>query len=125
MSVNDLAGGRKIGDLYPEQLFAGEAPIVTDAAPSLVAALAKYEVAALTATGVTTYVEGTHTAAQLVIVAQPITAIGQQVPFYVAGYFNNELLVWPAGLDVLGLAARKAFVKGTPVYIGNVVSLRG
>ena len=120
MAVNDLAGDALPASYTPEHLFAGDAPVVTDAAPSLVASIAKYQVVALTATGVTTFIPGTHTAAQGVIAAQPITAIGQQVPYYSAGFFNHAALVWPAGTALDTFVERKAFFNGTPIHIGHV-----
>lgn len=120
MPVNDLAAGALVGTYTPELLFAGDEPPKSDSAPSLVASLAKYEVAALTATGVTTFVPGTHTAAQLVIVAQPVTAIGQAVPYFNAGKFNHAVLVWPAGTTLDTYAERRAFCTGT-VKVGKII----
>jgi hypothetical protein len=120
MPVNDLASGDLVGTYTPELLFAGDEPPKTDAAPSLVASIAKYEVVALTATGVTTFVVGTHTAAQAVIAAQPCTAIGRQVPYFNAGKFNHAALVWPNNVAVDTYAERRAFFAGTTIKIGRI-----
>lgn len=122
MAVNDLAGSDLPATYTPEFLFAGDAPVVTNSAPSLVASIAKYEVAALTDTGVTTFVVGTHTAVQGVIVAQPISAIGQAVPYFSGGFFNHAALVWPAGATLDTLAERKKFFQGTAIHIGALQS---
>lgn len=121
MSVNDLAGGGLVGTFAPEQLYAGEAPIVTDAAPSLVANVLKYEVLALTATGLRrlTLTGDTPDAGSIcVIAAQPVAGVGDQVPYFAAGKFNHELLVWPAALDTY--AKRRAFFMGSDIHIGHI-----
>jgi hypothetical protein len=118
MAVNDLASWAEYGPYTPEQLFAGDAKVVSNNAPSLVASLAKYELAALTATGVTTFVTGTHTIADAVVVAQPITAIGQQVPYFAAGFFNHAAITWPAALSTLAL--RKDFCGNSPIQVGAI-----
>ena len=115
-AVNDLAGWAEYGPSVPEQLFAGDAEVVSANSLSLVAALAKFEVAALVAGGITTFVSGTHTAEDAVIVAQPITAIGQSVQYFVAGFFNHAVLVWPAALATL--AQRKDFFGNRPIQVG-------
>lgn len=120
MAVNDLASGGLAGTWTPQQLFAGDAPIVTDAALSLVASISKYQVVALTDTGITTFVVGTHTAAQAVIAAQPVTAIGQQVPYFSAGFFNHAALVWPTGTALDTFEERKKFFQGTDIHIGHI-----
>lgn len=128
MSVNDLAGGGLVGTHEPELLYSGEAPIVTDAAPSLVASVLKYEVLALTDTGlrrvdlvgdpVAEPPVAPDTGAKCVIAAQPVTAIGDQVPYFAAGKFNHEALVWPEDLDTY--AKRKAFFQGSDIHIGHI-----
>jgi hypothetical protein len=120
MAVNDLAGFELVGTYTPELIFAGDEPPKTDAAPSLVASIAKYQVVALVATGVTTFVVGTHTAAQAVIAAQPVTAIGQACPYFNAGKFNHAALVWPADASIDTYAERKAFFAGTTIKIGRI-----
>lgn len=118
MPVSDIASGALVGTQTTSDLFAGHAPVVTGFAPSLVASIVKYQVVALTATGITTFVSGTHTAAQAVIAAQPVSAIGQAVPYFSGGYFNHAVLTWPAALDTY--EKRKHFMSGTPIFIGKV-----
>jgi hypothetical protein len=118
MAVNDLARYDLAGTYTPELLFAGDEPPKSDAAPAL-ATFVKYEVAALTATGVATFVVGTHTAAQLVIVAQPVDTIGKQCAYYNAGKFNHEALVWPNNAALDTYAERRAFCTGT-VKVGKI-----
>lgn len=118
MAVNDLARYDLAGTFTPELLLAGDEPPKSDASVAL-AAFDKYEVAALTATGVAKFVPGTHTAAQLVIVAQPV-ASGAQCPYFNAGKFNHAALVWPAGTTLDTYAERLAFCTGT-VKVGKII----
>lgn len=113
----DFAGYRVVDSFTPFKLFIGEAYICTDSAPAL-AAVAKYQVLALTATGVTPYVVGTHNGQQAVIAAQA-GAIGGQIPYWNAGKFNHAVLIWPAGLDTL--AKRKAELAGSPLMVGHLI----
>ena len=82
-------------------LFTGAAQICADSAPSLVASIKKYELVALTDTGLTTFVVGTHEASQAVIASQPITKVGQQCPYWNEGEFNHAAIHFPvhASLD--------------------------
>lgn len=112
----DIASGELLDTSIPFQLFAGQAPIITDSAPALAAVL-KYQLLALTATGVTPYVEATHTHDQAVIAAQA-AGIGKQVPYWNAGKFNHAAVIWPVGLDTL--AKRKAFLNGTMLHAGHL-----
>jgi hypothetical protein len=119
MPVNDLASGALVGTYTPEQIFVGDEAPKSDAAVAL-ATFAKYEVAALTSTGVAKFVPGTHTAAQMVITAQPVDAIGKTCPYYNAGKFNHAALTWPAGATLDTYLKRQMFCTGT-VKVGKVV----
>lgn len=124
---NDLAAGGVVhGPYVPEQLYAGEAPIVTGAAPAL-ADLDKYQVVLLTATGLseTWDTDGTGSigtpgvvlppdGTNAVITAQPALN-GQSCPYFSSGAFNHELLIWPAHLDTF--AKRKAFFGSSPIQV--------
>lgn len=120
----DPAGFNQIGTMpAPLQLFAGEAPIITDSAPALVD-VQQYEVLALTDTGVRKLdlvgedgVRAADTGLQVVIAAQAAKS-GQQCPYYNAGKFNHAALIWPAELDTL--AKRKTFVQGTMLHMGHL-----
>lgn len=119
MAVNDLAGGGDLGSFTPEQLFAGDAPIHTDAGISA-GDISKYEVVKRTA-GVTltrTANTGSDTGKDYVIAAQPAVGVGVNVPYFDGGHFNHAALVWPANLSTLAL--RKAFFQGTPIFIGKI-----
>lgn len=119
MAVNDLAGGGLIGQYTPEQLYAGEAPIVTDAAPTKVADVKKYEVLVLEADGLRRPdIAGGDKGGQCVIAAQPAAEVGAQVPYFAAGKFNHEVLVWPEALDTY--AKRRTFFHGTDIHIGHI-----
>jgi hypothetical protein len=111
MPVNDLAASATYGPLVPQQLLAGEGPVITDSAPAL-DTMAKYSLGALTATGVTPWITGTHTAAQAVLVLQP-TASGSTCQYAHTGIFNDALITWPAGAAIDSYAKRRAFFTGT------------
>lgn len=114
-----LAGFALEGSVAAVQpLFTGDAEILTDSAPAL-AAIAQYEVCVLLATGVTPYVPATHTTAapNKLVVAQVGVASGQQCPYYMAGDFNHNLLVWPASLSTYAL--RKEAVLGSMIKVGH------
>lgn len=111
MPVNDLAGGATYGPLVPQQLLAGEGPVITDSAPAL-ANMAKYSLGALVATGVTPFLVGTHSAAQAVLVLQPATN-GGTCQYAHTGVFNDALITWPAGAAIDTYAERRAFFTGT------------
>lgn len=124
---NDLAAGGVVhGPYVPEQLYAGEGPIVTGAAPAL-ADLDKYQVVLLTATGLseTWDLDGNGSigtpgvvlppvATNMVLTAQPALN-GQSCPYFASGVFNHELLIWPAHLDTF--AKRKAACGSGPFQV--------
>jgi hypothetical protein len=120
---SDLAGFEYLGVRPgPFQLWIGEAPIITDSAKSAVASAKKYELVALLPDGtVTTFIPGTHTAAQAVILAQAVYAIGQDAPHWNAGKFNHEAVQWPAGVALDTYAERKAFLNGTMLHVGHLI----
>lgn len=132
MAINDLAaGGVEHGPQTYEQIFAGEAPIVTGNAVAL-ADLDKYQVVLLTATGLseTWDWDGSGTIGTAGVVLPPvgtnavITAqaglSGASVPYFSSGHFNHALLVWPAALDTL--AKRKAFFASSPIQVGEITN---
>ena len=103
----------------PFQLWIGGIQPVTDAAKSA-AAILKYQVCALLANNtVTPFVSGTHQPNQIVIAAQPASGAGVDVPYWSAGRFNHEALVWEAALDTY--AERKALLIGQNVQVGHLV----
>lgn len=119
---SDLAAYESVGSRGVFQLWIGGAPVITDSAKSAVAAIAKYELVALLPNNtVTTFIPGTHTAQQAVIAAQPISAIGVDVPYYNAGKFNHEAVIWPAGTALDTYIERKAFLTGTMLQVGHLI----
>jgi hypothetical protein len=119
----ELASGALVGTMGPSpQLFAGEAPIVTDSAPAL-AAIQKWQLCELTPTGVKAFVStgtpATDSTANSAVIAAVGVSIGQQCPYYHAGKFNHEAMVWPAALDTL--AKRKVALHGSMILIGHLV----
>lgn len=114
-----LAGNRNLGTMAaPFQLFAGEAEVITDSAPAL-AAVTKYQVLALTNTGVTPFVAGTHTGQQAVISAVDQATVGGTVPYYQSGRFIAAALIWPATINTLAL--QKALLIGSGLSLGHTV----
>ena len=117
MPVSDLAAGGVVhGPQTVEQLFAGEAPIVTGKSVAL-NTITKYQVVALSATGVSSDLTSVTEGDKCVIAAQAAT-VGQAVPYYSAGFFNHAVLGWPAAQDTL--AKRKLFFMGTPISVGDL-----
>lgn len=114
--LQDLAADEDLGTMTPFQLWIGEAQIVSDSAPAL-DDIDKYQVCALTDTGITPFVVADHTANQAVVAAQPAVT-GAQTPYWNAGKFNHEALVWPVELDTL--PKRKAFLIGTMLGVGHL-----
>lgn len=121
------AGFNKVGTKAPSlQLFAGEAPIITDSAPAL-ADIEQYEVVILTETGVRKIdLEGSEGPPAIpaddglkVVIAAQAAKTGQQCPYYTAGKFNHEALIWPEDLDTL--EKRKVFVQGTMLHMGHLI----
>ena len=118
MAVNDIASADIVGTYTPEQLLAGDTPVKSDAAVAL-ADCTKYQLLALTTTGVTPFVVGTHTADQAVIAAQT-AATGKQCPYFKAGCFNHAIIGWPAGTALDTYAERKAFFGNRPLTVGRI-----
>lgn len=119
---HDLAGYEFVGKRGgPFQLWIGGAPVVTDAAIAAVD-FQKYELAALDLTNGTLVrmVPGTHAASQCVITAQPVKA-GQSTPYWNAGKFNHEAVIWPAGSALDSYNERKAFLTGTMLMVGHLL----
>lgn len=118
---HDLARG--ITDVVkrggPFQLWIGGAPVVTDAAIAAVD-VQKYELVALVNNQIVRFVPGTHEAKQMVLAAQPVVA-GQSLPYWKAGRFNHEAVIWPAGTAFDTYAERQAFLTGTMLMVGHLI----
>jgi hypothetical protein len=106
--ARDLAGNGTLGSYDEEQLFSGEADIVTDSAnvPAELN-LAKYTVLMKEADGDIVAWDGVANNA-CGILAQPIdttaatgTGVATEAPFFKGGVFNPLALVWPAAKDTL------------------------
>lgn len=118
--ANDLAaGGTEFGPLNYDQLFAGEAPIITGNAVAATV-IQKHEVVTVLANGqLSNDFTGVSDGAKCVIAAQA-AQIGQSVPYFAGGSFNDAKLVWPAGASFDTLVERKRFFMGTPIHIGTI-----
>lgn len=122
----DLAGSvlNPYGAYTPEQLFAGEGPILSNQAIVAVGAAVKYGLMAWLPTDgtVVPFVVGTHTAQEAVIAAQD-AVVGANLPFFHGGYFNDAVIVWGAQTGAFStLAKRKAFFAGTDIHIGAIAA---
>lgn len=117
--LRDIAGFEVIAGQTPFQLWVGDIQIITDSAPALTA-IVKHQVVALTATGVTTFIPGTHTGREAVVAAQS-AEIGEQCPYWNEGYFNHEALLWPAGTALDTYAERKALLIGANIRVGHLI----
>jgi len=127
---NDLAGGRTLlGTTDFEELFAGEAPVITDYADIVTdgsTSFVKFEVVALDRTNnrIIKHVPG-GTGDQVTavgILSQPISiSTTTQVGYFAGGFFNSDVLVWEASLNTF--AKRKAAFVRTPVFIGTLVNV--
>lgn len=118
---NYLAGNGDLGSWEPTNLFAGEAPIITDGFQTL-SAVQMYEVVAKNAAGeiqVLTYppVDGQLNTQAFAITAQPGN-VDDFIPVYTGGAFNHAALIWPAGCDTL--EKRQALFDRTDIHIGNL-----
>lgn len=118
-----IAGDLDLGSHQPVQLFAGEAPIITDNFP-VGADLEQYEVFALDANGIAVKhapgaADGTEIAAGIACYAV-VNGTDTTVAAYTGGFFNHEALVWEASLD--DLAKRKAqFTSTGTIKIGRLL----
>lgn len=129
MAISDLAaGGVEHGPYTPEQLFAGDAPIVTGQAVAAVD-IDKYEVCVLTASGLTNVFDfvGDMDPALVLptqgancVIAAQAALTGDNCPYFSSGFFNHAMLTWPSALDTL--AKRKAFFAGTPIQVGEITN---
>lgn len=96
---NLLAGGGPIGSWEPTYLFSGDADVHTDGG---VAGenFAIYTVLAFNATGqlVKHAPAATDSTGKAMAIALEAGVAGQKVPYYTAGQFNPDALVWDASL---------------------------
>lgn len=110
--ARDLAGNGTLGSYDEEQLYSGEADIVTDSAMAAEEQnLAKYTVVAKDADGALVPwapAAVDETAVAVGILAQPVdttaatgTGVATSVPFFIGGVFNPNALVWPVAADTL------------------------
>lgn len=130
MEYNQAASGT-LGSYVPTQLFAGEVDVVTNNDTVLTGkVLARYTVLGrITASKKLVAwdpaaTDGSEKPMGILAVPLDTSATGTNAdtaaPYYVAGGFNHEALVWPAAVSTL--AARKAAFDKSPIVIG---SLRG
>ncbi|AAQ63359.1 decorator protein D [Burkholderia phage BcepNazgul] len=124
MIDRDLAGNGTEGSYIPEQLYAGEADIVTTRANVAAATvLEKYRVVALVGGLLVPWNPAASDGSQKAygISAQPKAAGAATVshPVFVGGVFNHAVLVWDAAADTF--EERQAAFAGTPVFIDRLV----
>lgn len=121
-TFEQLASGALVGTFTPTQLFAGEAPIITDSSPAL-ADVQKWQLLSLTATGVRPFVytgaPETDDDPRTAVLAAVEATTGKQVPYYDAGKFNWEVCVFPAALDTLPKI--KAALQGSMLKFAHLI----
>jgi len=117
--MSDLAaGGVEHGPYTPQQLFAGEAPIVTGNAVAATA-IVKHSVCVLLPAGTISNATSALTTGDKCVIAAQDAESGQSVPYFAAGHFNHaQLTNWPTAIDTL--AERKQFFAGTSIKIGSI-----
>lgn len=133
-----LAAGDTIAGFDPFDLFAGDAPVVTQALTiATTQNLAQFTVLGVNTSGELVALDPTadylldadtvvggaadfpaFSSKPVAILAQAINTAGgaTKAPCYTSGFFNHEALVWPAALDTL--AKRIAAVLGTTISVG-------
>lgn len=116
---NLLAGNESLGAWAPVQVFSGDAILHSDGA-LCAADFPIYSVLAFTPAGtltphVPTATDGTQIAA---VIAAQAGVTGQKCPYYTAGQFNPEALVWHNSLTTV--AQRKAAFVNSPVMIKEI-----
>ena len=123
----DLAYGGVAGTVTNVQVFAGDAPIITEEA--IVTSgnnLAKYTVVAkITASGkIKAYTPGASDGSQFPIgvltQAADATSADVRAAIYTSGFFNDAILVWPSNAACDTLIERQALFAGKDIRIGTV-----
>ena len=123
--MQDIASGAEnLGTYTPVQLFAGQAPIISD---SVVVAsgqnLAKYQVFAIVGGKAVAFdstdAAGAEVAAGIMAQAVDATDGDARGPAFFGGFFNHAALVWDTPTDTL--AERRAAFAGTDIHIGEVI----
>lgn len=131
--ARDLAANGTLGTFEDEQLYSGEADIVTDSAAAAAEQnLAKYTVVAKNTDGELVALDPAAAdpdeieAVAVGILAQPVdttaatgTGVATDVPFFIGGVFNPNALVWPAALDTL--VERVAAFQNTNISIRRLL----
>jgi prolyl-tRNA editing enzyme YbaK/EbsC (Cys-tRNA(Pro) deacylase) len=117
--ANDLAaGGVEHGPYTPQQLFAGESPIVTGNAVAATA-IVKHAVCVLLAAGTISNDTAALTTGDKCVIAAQDAEIGESVPYFSGGHLNYaQLTNWPTAVD--SLAKAKQFFMGTDIKIGSI-----
>lgn len=120
MPYPELAGSTLSVRAAALQFFIGDAPIVTDSAPATVA-LKQWEIAVLTDAGLIKWdgAQADASGPNKLVVTMTAVPVGSMAPYYDAGKFNHEVMVWPAALDTY--EKRKFAVLGSMVKIGHPV----
>ncbi len=116
----DLAAYEVVGSRGTFQLWIGGTPVITDSAKSNVASLPIYSLAALVNGLVVAFVPGTHTAAQAVITAVQIDAVGQDVPYWDSGKFNHESVNFPAAWNTYALR-KSGLIGSMGLRVGHLI----
>lgn len=121
---NIIAGSSVLGSTVPTQLYAGEAPIITNDREIAAGFNPQmYEVVAYDATGKAIKWDpaGTAPANVPVAIASVDGVAGDRIAFFEGGFFNHAVLVWPSTLTTFE-ARRAAFNPNGTLKIGRLVN---
>jgi len=120
----DIAAGQTVlGTATMVQLYAGEAPIITnDYEIAADVTPVKYGVYALDATGKVIVWDPAGTAPATIprVIASQAGVAGDRIAFFEGGFFNHAALTWPAALTTFE-QRRAAFATNGTIKIGRLV----
>lgn len=118
-----LAGGGTLDTYVPDNLFAGEADLITESYP-VSTTIEQYEVVGvITATGAIaphdpTASDGSEVALGVATQGGTVGFAADTIAVYTSGFFNSATLVWHASLTTL--AQRRSAFQGTNIHIGEL-----
>lgn len=125
MPYMPLAGGVETTQLKtPDELFAGDMPVVTGQGDIGSVAVTEFQVLMVgdEAPNVGKLVAWDGTPGAAVAIAATAIGANRRGAIYEGGYFNHAMLGWPAGASADTYAERKAaFAPGGTIKIGRVL----
>ena len=130
-SLHQLAASEIVGSMPASpQLYAGEAPIISDSAVAL-EDIKLWQLLALTPTGVRPFKwvasgDPTNDDPQTAVISAVAVVAGKRCGYYDAGKYNYEVIVFPDALtDVANPISKLPLIKaefhGTMLHFGHLV----